>query len=357
MDKKNFIAKKVLITGNTGFKGSWLTLWLLKMGARVIGYSKGIPTEPSLFKILNLEKNITQYYDHVEDLNKLRKVIIDEKPDFIFHLAAQPIVSVSYEDPVGTFLSNSLGTLNVLETIRHIDFECKIIMITSDKSYDNLESLWGYKETDNLGGKDIYSGSKAAAEMMIKSYFHSFLKNKKNIKIAVTRAGNVIGGGDWAKDRIVVDCFKSWSNKLPVLIRSPYSTRPWQHVLEPISGYMKTAIMLDENTNGEVFNFGPYSTEGSTVLDLVEKMYTHWFKTEEFEFYKLESTNNFDESKLLKLNCEKAFQILKWRPTLSYEKTILFVVEWYSNFYNKKINMIDFTENQIDLFVKLSSND
>ncbi|MDC1048357.1 CDP-glucose 4,6-dehydratase [Flavobacteriaceae bacterium] len=354
MDKKKFISKKVLITGNTGFKGSWLTLWLLKMGARVIGYSKGIPTEPSLFKILNLEKDIIQHYDHVEDLNKLRKVVIDEKPDFIFHLAAQPIVSVSYEDPLGTFMSNSLGTLNVLEIIRHIDFECKIVMITSDKSYDNLESLWGYKETDNLGGKDTYSGSKAAAEMMIKSYFHSFLRNKKNIKISVTRAGNVIGGGDWAKDRILVDCFKSWSNKSPVIIRAPHSTRPWQHVLEPLSGYLKTAIKLDENINGEVFNFGPVSTEGSTVLDLVSKIYSYWSATKLNEFYKIESTNNFDESKLLKLNCEKAYHLLNWKPTLNYEKTVSFVGEWYSNFYNGQINMIDYTEKQIELYEKLS---
>tara|TARA_B100001057_G_scaffold80535_1_gene75769 strand:- start:3431 stop:4501 length:1071 start_codon:yes stop_codon:yes gene_type:complete len=354
MDKKKFISKKVLITGNTGFKGSWLTLWLLKMGARVIGYSKGIPTEPSLFKILDLEKDIIQHYDHVEDLNKLRKVVIDEKPDFIFHLAAQPIVSVSYEDPLGTFLSNSLGTLNVLEIIRDIDFECKIVMITSDKSYDNLESLWGYKETDNLGGKDIYSGSKAAAEMMIKSYFHSFLRNKKNIKISVSRAGNVIGGGDWAKDRIIVDCFKSWSNKSPVIIRAPYSTRPWQHVLEPLSGYLKTAIKLDENINGEAFNFGPVSTEGSTVLDLVSKIYSYWSATKLNEFYKIESTNNFDESKLLKLNCEKAYHLLNWKPTLNYEKTVSFVGEWYSNFYNGQINMIDYTEKQIELYEKLS---
>ncbi len=354
MDKKKFISKKVLITGNTGFKGSWLTLWLLKMGARVIGYSKGIPTEPSLFKILDLEKDIIQHYDHVEDLNKLRKVVIDEKPDFIFHLAAQPIVSVSYEDPLGTFLSNSLGTLNVLEIIRDIDFECKIVMITSDKSYDNLESLWGYKETDNLGGKDIYSGSKAAAEMMIKSYFHSFLRNKKNIKISVSRAGNVIGGGDWAKDRIIVDCFKSWSNKSPVIIRAPHSTRPWQHVLEPLSGYLKTAIKLDENINGEAFNFGPVSTEGSTVLDLVSKIYSYWSATKLNEFYKIESTNNFDESKLLKLNCEKAYHLLNWKPTLNYEKTVSFVGEWYSNFYNGQINMIDYTEKQIELYEKLS---
>ncbi len=208
--------KTVLITGNTGFKGSWLTLWLLKLGANVVGISDEIPTKPSLFNALKIEDKINHYFEDITDLNSVKDIINETKPDFIFHLAAQAIVSTSYSDPIKTITSNVLGTANILEAIRFIDWNCTAIIITSDKCYDNVEWIYGYKETDSMGGKDIYSGSKGAAELVIKSYFNSFINQKPNIRLAIGRAGNVIGGGDWAKDRIVVDCISSWSKSKTV---------------------------------------------------------------------------------------------------------------------------------------------
>ena len=216
--------KKIIITGNTGFKGSWLTLWLLSLQADVVGISKDVPTNPSLFEDLNLSKKIKFYNQDIRDLEKLEDIIKKESPDYIFHLAAQAIVSISYENPIETISSNVIGTANVLECLRKINKSC-IVLITSDKAYDNIEQIWGYKEDDKMGGKDIYSGSKGSAELIIKSYYNSFFcKPESNIILGIGRAGNVIGGGDWAKDRIVVDCFKSWSLNEKVVIRSHYAT-------------------------------------------------------------------------------------------------------------------------------------
>ena len=240
--------KKVLITGHTGFKGSWLTTWLLRLGATVVGISKDILTNPSMFEILGLKDKIRHHSFDIRALNLLKNTIQKEKPDFIFHLAAQAIVSVSYEDPVETITSNAIGTMNLLESLRKIDWGCTAVIITSDKCYDNVEREQGYKETDTLGGKDIYSGSKGAAELIIKSYLESFfLSFNHPVKVGIARAGNVIGGGDWAKDRIVVDSIKAWSKKRFVEIRSPKATRPWQHVLEPLSGYLVLAYYLKKN--------------------------------------------------------------------------------------------------------------
>ena len=260
--------KKVLVTGHTGFKGSWLTSWLLKLGAEVIGISKDIPTEPSMFKELGLEKKITHFLKDARDLNEVQEVIIKEVPDFVFHLAAQPIVSLSYSNPIETISSNVMGTANILEALRLSNHKCTAIIITSDKAYDNVEQIWGYKEDDHMGGKDIYSGSKGATELIIKSYFYSFFNNDScNVKLGIGRAGNVIGGGDWAKDRIVVDCMLAWNKGEHVEIRSPKATRPWQHVLEPLSGYLKLGFDLynDNSLNGEGFNFGPRSEQNRTV--------------------------------------------------------------------------------------------
>ena len=241
-------SKKILITGHTGFKGSWLTAWLLKIGAEIVGVSKDIPTQPSMFEVLGLEEKIKHYNQDIRDLEKIRFIINKEKPDFIFHLAAQAIVSTSYIDPIETITTNAIGTANILEVLKTYKNPCISVMITSDKCYDNIESIWGYKEDDNLGGKDIYSGSKAAAEHIIKSYYHSFFKDINHpVKIGVGRAGNVIGGGDWAKDRIIVDSMLAWSNNQSVEIRSPKATRPWQHVLEPLSGYLLLGSKLQKS--------------------------------------------------------------------------------------------------------------
>lgn len=351
--------KKVLVTGNTGFKGSWLSIWLLKLGAKVYGLSNGIPTQPSMFEELGLEKRIVHFNNDIRDLQSVAKIVDDIKPDFIFHLAAQSLVSVSYTEPVETISANVLGTTNVLEILRTAKHKCVGVIITSDKCYDNVEWYWGYKETDNLGGKDIYSGSKGAAELIIKSYYHSFFKKSdSNSKVATARAGNVIGGGDWAKDRIVPDCIRSWSDNEVVEIRSPDATRPWQHVLEPLSGYLALGMQLykDQDLNGESFNFGPLSQYSQTVKMLIENLNQYWNADASVESYRITGNIKFHEAGLLKLNCDKALLRLKWLPTLDYKKLIEFTGSWYLNFYKSQIDMFDFTQSQIDEYEKIASD-
>jgi len=353
----NYNNKKILITGNTGFKGSWLTIWLLNLGAKVYGFSKDIPTNPSMFNELDLKNKITHYQKDVRDLNAIKEVVDKVKPDFVFHLAAQSLVSVSYADPIDTISTNILGTANVLEALRESNHECYNIIITSDKCYDNVEWVWGYKETDALGGKDIYSGSKGSAELIINSYFRSFFnKGKSNIKLATARAGNVVGGGDWAKDRIVPDCMRAWSNNEVVTMRSPNATRPWQHVLEPLSGYLALGSQLKENSglNGESFNFGPLSKYNRTVEDILKDLSKYWDFEEPSESYNITNKIEFHEAGLLKLNCDKALFYLKWLPTLSYSDFIKFTGSWYHAFYKKKYNMLNFTFDQIDKYQKIA---
>jgi len=351
--------KKVLITGNTGFKGSWLTIWLLKLGARVYGISKDIPTKPSIFEELGLEKRILHYNKDVRDLKSVKEIIEGIKPDFLFHLAAQSLVSVSYTEPIETISTNVLGTTNILEALRGSNHICFGIIITSDKCYDNVEWVWGYKETDSLGGKDIYSGSKGAAELVFKSYYHSFIKKSdSNVKVLSARAGYVIGGGDWGKDRLVPDCIRSWNNNEIVKIRSPKATRPWQHVLEPLSGYLTLGMQLykGNDLNGESFNFGPLSQYSQTVKTLIEDLTKYWNGYNTAQAYKITSNMKFDEAGLLKLNCDKALLLLKWLPTLSYEKLIEFTASWYLNFYKGQIDMFDFSLSQIDEYQNIASD-
>ena len=350
MFKNIYNKKKVLITGNTGFKGCWLTKWLIKLGADVIGISKDVPTNPSLFKELKLQDKIKYYEEDIRNLAKMIEIISNEKPDFIFHLAAQPIVSTSYIDPIETISSNVIGTTNILEATKISNHDCVAIIITSDKVYDNVEQVWGYKENDTLGGKDIYSGSKGAAELIIKSYYHSFLKNKNsNLKLAIGRAGNVIGGGDWAKNRIVVDCVKAWSNYEAVEVRAPKSTRPWQHVLEPLSGYLKLAEELSNNynLNGEAFNFGPNTEQNQSVENLIIELSKYWDFKSFNNIYKVTNNITFYEAKLLKLNCDKAFKHLKWKANLNFKDTVRFTSEWYYDFYKSDKKAIDKTLDQI----------
>lgn len=345
--------KKVLVTGHTGFKGAWLVCWLLRLGANIVGYSKDIPTSPSMFSELELEKRITHYLKDVRNLDDLTEVISNEKPDFVFHLAAQPIVSVSYKDPIETVTSNVIGTTNLLEALRVSNHICTAVIITSDKAYDNVEQIWGYKEDDQMGGKDIYSGSKGAAELVIKSYFHSFFNNSEsNIRIGIGRAGNVIGGGDWAKDRIVVDCMLAWNEGRSVEIRSPKATRPWQHVLEPLSGYLRLGLELDKNKlNGEGFNFGPRAEQNRTVQQLLEDLSQYWTSELE-ETYKITDNIPFHEAGLLKLNCDKALSYLNWQASLAYQDTIRFTSTWYYNFYKGETDILDFTMSQIEEYEK-----
>lgn len=357
MFKNIYQGKKVLVTGHTGFKGTWLTTWLLNLGANVIGVSKDIPTQPSMFEILNLQNKIKHYQEDIRDLSKIVNIISQEKPDFLFHLAAQAIVSTSYKDPIETISSNVMGTTQVLEALRISNHSCTAVIITSDKAYDNIEQVWGYKENDQLGGKDIYSGSKGAAELIIKSYYHSFFKTaESNVRIAVGRAGNVIGGGDWAKDRIVVDCMKSWSEGKPVEIRSPKATRPWQHVLEPLSGYLTLGAELyhNDSLHGEAFNFGPKAEQNHTVEELLIDLSKYWHFKNPKDAYKITGNIPFHEAGLLKLNCDKALFYLKWQANLEYKDTIKFTSDWYYSFYKTHEDMYKKTIEQINDYVSIA---
>jgi len=349
--------KKVLITGHTGFKGSWLTVWLLKLGAKVIGLSKDIPTNPSMFESLKLEEKIDHHIMDIRDLESVKNLIDASQPDFLFHLAAQPIVSLSYSNPIETLSSNIMGTANILEALRELNNKCTVVMITSDKAYDNVEQVWGYKEDDKMGGKDIYSGSKGAAELVIKSYYHSFFKDESsNVRLAIGRAGNVIGGGDWAKDRIVVDCMEAWSEEQSVEIRSPKATRPWQHVLEPLGGYLNLGQVLHENMSldGEAFNFGPRAEQNHTVKQLLEDLSAYWNFTNVDDAFTVTDNIPFHEAGLLKLNCDKALFYLKWQANLDYKDTIQFTSEWYYDFYKTESNMYDKTFIQIEKYEKMA---
>lgn len=348
--------KKVLITGNTGFKGSWLTMWLLNLGADVVGYSVDIPTKPSMFEELELESKITHYFGDIRDREKVDTVIKTERPDFVFHLAAQPLVSISYQDPLGTISTNALGSANVLDSLRTYDKPCTVVMITTDKCYENVEWVWGYKESDALGGKDVYSSSKAAAEVIIHSYVHSFFDKNHNVRIVSSRAGNVIGGGDWAKNRIIPDTMLAWSKGESVEIRSPEATRPWQHVLEPLSGYLSLAhqLALNPDLHGESFNFGPRSDYSFTVVDILNDLSTHWKSDDLDSLFHITDQIPFHEAGLLKLNCDKALFHLKWMPTLTHKELLRFTGSWYYNYYKGNEDCYEFTSSQIDEYVALA---
>ncbi|MDD4993351.1 MAG: CDP-glucose 4,6-dehydratase [Paludibacter sp.] len=350
--------KRVLVTGNTGFKGSWLCTWLISLGAKVYGISKDIPSQPSMFEELGLANKMKHYVADVRDLDSITKIINEIEPEFLFHLAAQPIVSLSYSEPLDTITSNVIGTANILEVLRHYSKPCTAVIITSDKCYDNVEWIWGYKESDNLGGKDIYSGSKGAAEIIFKSYFHSFFKKADcPVKIVTARAGNVIGGGDWALDRIIPDCMRSWSEGQIVEIRSPKATRPWQHVLEPLSGYLQLGEQLYKNhtLNGESFNFGPQAEYSHTVQEILEKMSARWHFNNPKEAYQITDNIKFHEAGLLKLNCDKALFHFRWIPTLDYHTLIEFTSDWYYEFYKNKPDMFAYTIKQIEVYEELAT--
>jgi len=306
-----------------------------------------------MFDVLKLDEKIDHYIADIRDLSKIKSIIHSFKPDFLFHLAAQAIVSTSYTEPLETISINVMGTANVLEALRTLDHSCNAVIITSDKCYENVEWVWGYKETDPVGGRDIYSGSKGAAEVIFHAYQQSFFSDSNcKIKMATGRAGNVIGGGDWAADRIVADCMRAWSESERVEIRCPSATRPWQHVLEPLSGYLTLGQELSENANshGEQYNFGPKSEKNHTVKDLLSDLSEYWdFNKSEDAFV---ATDNipFHEAGLLKLNCDKALFNLKWEANLSYIECIKFVSEWYFKFYQGNGNMFEFTCYQIKMY-------
>ena len=347
-----FRNKKIIVTGHTGFKGSWLVAFLSTYGCRIYGLSKDLPSNPSHYSLLNLTKKIKNYKVDITDQKKIKKIIHKIQPDFVFHLAAQSLVKTSYNHPMLTFNSNSIGTLNILESLRYLKKKCSVILITSDKSYKNLEIKRGYKETDLLGGEDPYSASKACAELIIQSYIKSYFKNKK-ILVSVGRAGNVIGGGDWSKDRLIPDCFRSWSKKKITVIRNPNSTRPWQHVIEVVYGYMVLAKTLYNNPklHGEVFNFGPSYKKNYKVEEILTFFKSIWSTCK----WRV-NTKDADqkESVLLKLNSTKANQILKWKTLLSFKETLIYTLNWYKEYYLNKSKII--TIDQINSYKKKIKN-
>ena len=351
-----FQNKTILITGHTGFKGSWLTAWLKHLGAQVIGVSLDPPTEPSHFIAAKLVNGIVDHRIDIRNRSIVEEVILDTKPDFIFHMAAQALVRQSYENPIETWQTNVFGTLHVLEAMRKLENSCAAVIITSDKCYDNVEWVWGYKETDALGGPDPYSASKGAAELAIRSHIKSFFpKSTSKIRIASARAGNVIGGGDWASDRIVPDCVRAWSRGEIVELRSPHATRPWQHVLEPLSGYLVLAALLaqDDKFHGESFNFGPSAGQNHSVLELVKQMSSHW---EQVRWQDISEVSiGPHECGLLKLNCDKAMHYLRWKAVLEFEETVKMTTQWYREYYRDPESVLTVTQSQIKAYTETAS--
>ncbi|MBP9855302.1 MAG: CDP-glucose 4,6-dehydratase [Candidatus Omnitrophica bacterium] len=350
---KNYKGKRVLVTGHTGFKGSWLSLWLLELGAKVAGFSKYLPSQPCAFEVMGLARRLQDFKGDVRNYDEIKNVFNEFKPQIVFHLAAQPIVRESYNDPKLTFDTNLGGTINVLECIKASSSVESAVFITSDKCYENVNWEWGYREIDRLGGEDPYSASKACAEIAFHSYFKSFFQNHKT-KIATARAGNVIGGGDWAKDRIVPDCISAWNKKNIPVIRKPEATRPWQHVLEPISGYLLLGALLSQGNhnhqiNGEAFNFGPGADVVKSVGELVETLIGYSGKGE----WKHEPMR--DEKKeaiLLKLDCDKALNRLQWKSLLSFDETVELTSNWYKQYYEKNLDLYEFSLSQIEFYVE-----
>jgi CDP-glucose 4,6-dehydratase len=340
--------KKVFLTGHTGFKGSWLSLWLNSLGAQILGYALEPDTTPSMFKELNIGQKIDSTYGNILDAEKLQKTITDFQPDIVFHLAAQPLVRRSYFEPVLTYQTNVIGALNVLEVARKCNSVKAFVNVTTDKCYENKEVNHGYKEDEPMGGHDMYSSSKGCVEIMSSSYRRSFLTDG-GYALACARAGNVIGGGDWAVDRLIPDCIRSITTENSIEIRNPFAIRPWQYVLEPISGYLLLGEkLLDEGKKyAESFNFGPKETDILRVSEVVQKVVDFYGKGEII----INKKNDLHEAGLLMLNIEKAQKVLGWAPSYRAEEAIEKTIEWYKRFYNGE-KMFDFTLNQISEYEK-----
>jgi len=357
MFANTYHGKRVLVTGHTGFKGAWLATWLLELGAEVHGLANGIPTQPSLYEVLGLAGRIRHHEADVRDLVLVKKIVAAVRPNFIFHLAAQSIVKKSLESPLDTLTTNLLGHAHLLEAMREADWSCTLVMVTSDKCYDNQATTHGYQESDPLGADDPYGASKAAAEIVVRAWQRSFFSEKNcPVRIATARAGNVIGGGDWAEGRIVPDCIRAWSVGQPVHLRKPTATRPWQHVLEPLSGYLHLGQLLAEHPelSGEAFNFGPEPSQNRTVLDLLEALAGTWQFAENTRRFSLETAPSFQETALLALNCDKALALLGWRPVLKLEEATAMTGEWYRHYYQHE-NMVELTQRQLLFFTKTAN--
>ena len=368
--KRIYSGKRVLVTGHTGFKGAWLCEWLLGLGAEVHGLALPAP-QPSLFLALELDVRMKHTIQDIRKAHELEHVIRDLQPDFIFHLAAQALVRVSYREPVQTFATNALGTAHLLEAVRASTAPCTVIVVTTDKCYENdgpaegdraIDSkIRSFKESDPLGGHDPYSASKAAAELVVASYRDSFFSRDTKVALASARAGNVVGGGDWAEDRIVPDCIRALSAGKPIPVRNPNFTRPWQHVLDPLCGYLLLAARLDDARQkkspeeiaryAQAFNFGPETDANRSVKDLVEELLRHWPGGWE----QVTQDKHLPEAPVLSLAIDRAKARLGWKPRWDFAETIHQTVFWYRDFFIKSKksgnpSMVDFTKAQIRLY-------
>ncbi len=339
--------KKVFLTGHTGFKGSWLALWLTKLGAEVCGYSLEPNTTPSMFTELDVQNKIKKsIIGDILDYDKLAKEIQDFQPEIIFHLAAQPLVRLSYSEPILTYKTNVIGSLNVLEAARNCSSVKAFVNVTTDKCYENKEINRGYREDEPMGGYDMYSSSKGCVEIMSSSFRRSFLQN--GYAMATARAGNVIGGGDWALDRLIPDCVRFINTGEKIEIRNPVAVRPWQHVLEPLSGYLLLGEKLLEHGLhfADGFNFGPYEDSVLKVAEVAQKVVENYGKGEVV----VHKRDNLHEANLLMLNIEKAEKVLGWTPTYTANQAIRETVDWYKHFYAEDTDMYNFTLNQINKY-------
>jgi CDP-glucose 4,6-dehydratase len=324
--------KRVLVTGHTGFKGGWLSLWLQQRGAELAGFSLAPPTSANLFEDAHVCVGMRSVIGDIRDLDLLKQTFAEHRPEIVFHLAAQPLVRSSYVDPIGTYTTNVIGTANILEAARGTDSLRAIVIVTTDKCYENREWEWPYRETDRLGGYDPYSNSKACAELVVAGYRNSFFNpaeySRHGVAIASVRAGNVVGGGDWAEDRLVPDIIRSFMEHRPVRLRNPRAIRPWQHVLEPLRGYLAVAQSLFEDgaASGEAWNFGPEHSDAQPVEWIVRKLAESWGEDARWE---LEETQQPHEAQTLKLDWSKAQSRLGWRPSLQLEDALMMTAEWY----------------------------
>ena len=352
--------KKVLVTGHTGFKGAWLSQWLLDLGAQVVGLSQSKTGKETLYNQLGLEKEIEHQIADIRDSSSIKKIIEQTQPDLLFHLAAQPLVIDSYKDPIDTYAANVMGTVNVLDGLRGLDKICSSVFVTTDKCYENKGWTYGYRENDPLGGHDPYSSSKACAEIAVNSFRQSFFNSNTPglIGVASGRSGNVIGGGDWAENRLIPDCVRSLCAKEPIVVRNPAAIRPWQHVLESVSGYLVLAkrvhelleLQVDYEDLNEVcsaFNFGPGIEDVRCVRDCVEEILKHW----PGEWRHDSEVVKLHEAHLLSLNIEKAHKILNWQPVWSFRDTIAHTVQWYRQVCEAKESPKDLILSQISKYV------
>lgn len=347
--------KKVLLTGHTGFKGSWLSIWLKKLGVELIGFSKDVPTEPSLFELANVSKGMISIIDDITDFSSIKKTVQENQPDIIIHMAAQSLVRKSYENPIETFSTNIMGTVNLLESIKHSKKTRVVINVTSDKCYENIGSEKIFSENSPMGGYDPYSSSKGCSELITSAFRNSFYNSKEfdshKLSLSTVRAGNVIGGGDWAKDRLIPDIIDSIAKEIPTQIRNTESVRPWQFVLEPLDGYLLLGEkMWDEGHKfSEAWNFGPDEKDCKSVRWILEKISA---ELDDGFSWKEDARANPHEAVMLKLDCTKAKKRLGWNTKLDVNETIEWTVNWYKEYF-KKSDMKKYTENQIDRFTSL----